>query len=111
MLKRLQDARKADSGFTLIELLIVIVVLGILAGIVVFGVGTFRGDSQEAACKADVKTVAVASDAWNAKNNTIPSVAQLVASKYLKSTPSTSGLAIDASGVVSATCGSTTYTQ
>jgi prepilin-type N-terminal cleavage/methylation domain-containing protein len=43
MLKqRLREARIADKGFTLIELLIVIVVLGILAGIVVFGVATFR---------------------------------------------------------------------
>ncbi len=46
-----------DGGFTLIELLIVIVVLGILAGIVVFGVGTFRADAKTAACKADKKTV------------------------------------------------------
>ena len=44
MLQRIKQARETESGFTLIELLIVIVVLGILAGIVVFGVGTFRAD-------------------------------------------------------------------
>ena len=46
MLQRIKQARETESGFTLIELLIVIVVLGILAGIVVFGVGTFRADSR-----------------------------------------------------------------
>jgi prepilin-type N-terminal cleavage/methylation domain-containing protein len=67
-MSRIRQARELrDEGFTLIELLIVIVVLGILAGIVVFGVGTFRTDSQTAACKADLKTVSVAADAWNAK--------------------------------------------
>ena len=55
----LRDVRKNEGGFTLIELLIVIVVLGILAGIVVFGVGTFRQDATAAACKADAKSVSV----------------------------------------------------
>ena len=48
-LQALREARKnGESGFTLIELLIVIIVLGILAGIVVFGVGTFRADATRA---------------------------------------------------------------
>ena len=41
-----RQVRKDEGGFTLIELLIVIVVLGVLAGIVVFGVGTFRQDAD-----------------------------------------------------------------
>ena len=68
----IRDARSTDEGFTLIELLIVIVVLGVLSGITVFGVATFKGDSETAACKADVKTVNVASDAYNAKTGLIP---------------------------------------
>ncbi len=71
MIKRLQDrletARNNDNGFTLIELLIVIVVLGILAGIVVLGLGTFRADSQLAACRADLKQVQTAVDAFVAR--------------------------------------------
>src|SRR3954471_13957297 len=59
-----RDARRNEAGFTLIELLIVIVVLGILAGIVVFGVGTFRQDATTAAHNADCKTVSVASEAF-----------------------------------------------
>ena len=79
---------REDKGFTLIELLIVIVVLGILSGVVVFGVGTFRADSQVAACKANLKTVSIASDAYNAKTGLVAAdVAFLVTNKYLKSAP------------------------
>jgi prepilin-type N-terminal cleavage/methylation domain-containing protein len=50
-IRKVQNDRQ--GGFTLIELLIVIVVLGILAGIVVLGLGSFRQDATTAACKAD----------------------------------------------------------
>ena len=99
MLHRLRKTQEErEGGFTLIELLIVIVVLGILAGIVVFGVGTFREDSQLAACKADLKTVSVAQDAYNAKNgNPAPDVATLVTAGLLKTAPlAVSGISIDA---------------
>jgi general secretion pathway protein G len=62
-----RQARRNEDGFTLIELLIVIVVLGVLAGIVVFGVGTFRADSVAAAKAADCKSVEVAAEAFNEK--------------------------------------------
>ncbi len=62
-IRKVQNERHED-GFTLIELLIVIVVLGILAGIVVLGLGTFRHDANTAACKADMKQVEIASDAF-----------------------------------------------
>ena len=95
-IRNLKDAREA--GFTLIELLIVIVVLGVLAGIVVFGVAQFKSDSEAAACKADVKTVSVAADAWRAKpgNTGNPTVADLVTGGYLKATPTTTGITISA---------------
>ncbi|HST66045.1 MAG TPA: prepilin-type N-terminal cleavage/methylation domain-containing protein [Mycobacteriales bacterium] len=85
-----QRLRKGgDQGFTLVELLIVIVVLGILSGIVLFGVARFRSDANNAACKADVATVSVAADAYDAATGNYPSdVATLVTGQYLKSTPS-----------------------
>lgn len=87
-IEALREARKnGESGFTLIEMLIVIIVLGILAGIVVFGVGTFRQDALAAAKCADVKTVSVASDGYFAKNGAYTDVAGLVTAGYLKSDP------------------------
>ena len=68
MLQRLRAARQNDKGFTLVELLIVIVILGVLAGIVVFAVNGITDRGEVAACKADVKTVQVASEAYNAKS-------------------------------------------
>ena len=98
-----RQVRKDEGGFTLIELLIVIVVLGVLAGIVVFGVGTFKADSEAAAKKADCKSVEVAMEAWNAKNGTYPGgVAELVTAKYLKAAPAANvGATISTAGVIS----------
>jgi prepilin-type N-terminal cleavage/methylation domain-containing protein len=70
MLERLRKTRQDESGFTLIELLIVIVILGVLAGIVVFAVNGITDKGNVAACKSDVKTYEVASEAFYAKNTT-----------------------------------------
>ena len=101
---QLRKARKDEGGFTLIELLIVIVVLGVLAGIVVFGVGTFKKDSEDAAKAASCKTVAVAAEAWSAKNGTPAApypadAAALVTAGYLKAPlPAGIGGSFDATG-------------
>jgi general secretion pathway protein G len=68
MLEQLRKARQEESGFTLIELLIVIVILGVLAGIVVFAVGGITDRGNVAACKSDLKTYEVASEAYYAKS-------------------------------------------
>jgi prepilin-type N-terminal cleavage/methylation domain-containing protein len=71
MLERLRKARQDESGFTLIELLIVIVILGVLAGIVVFAVKGITDKGNLAACKSDVKTYEVASEAYYAKSTAL----------------------------------------
>src|SRR4051812_12540500 len=65
MYERFRAASKSsdDSGFTLIELLIVIIILGVLAGIVVFAVGGITDRGAKSACKADIKNVEIASEA------------------------------------------------
>jgi len=69
----MQHHRKAkDEGFTLIELLIVIIILGILAAIVVFAVGSTRSDSIKATCKTDVKSIQLAAEAYKTKNGAYP---------------------------------------
>ena len=88
MLQRLRAARASQSGFTLIELLIVIVILGVLAGIVVFAVSAFNNDGVAAACKSDVKNVEVASEAFYAKTGGWAATPQALAdANYLKQAP------------------------
>ena len=93
--QRISDIRKNDKGFTLIELLIVIVILGVLAGIVVFAVAAFNNDGVQAACRSDVKNVEIAEEAYFAKTGNHPagvdSDAKILALKtagYLKAVPS-----------------------
>jgi prepilin-type N-terminal cleavage/methylation domain-containing protein len=81
-----------EGGFTLVELLVVIVILGVLAGIVVFAVGGISGNSTKAACNSDVATVQTASDAYFAQNNAYTTVALLASGTpaYLRSVPTLS---------------------
>lgn len=106
MLEKLKAAREDESGFSLIELLIVIVVLGILAGIVMFGVANFRSDATKSACQAEVKTVKVASTAYMAKTGAAAAnIAALVTAGYLEATPTyNANITLNADGSVSNTC-------
>lgn len=91
MLQRVRKIRVVDAGFTLIELLIVVVILGVLAGIVVFAVSAFNNDGVTAACRSDVKNVEIASEAYYAKGTGpgwAPNIGALVSANYLKEPPS-----------------------
>ena len=102
---------KEDQGFTLIELLIVIIILGILAAIVIFGVSTFRRDAAKRACETDVKQVKVAVQAYRAKTGSYPSggapgQAQLAGPDlYLETWPTATEYTVNlgASGAVTST--------
>jgi general secretion pathway protein G len=89
-LEALRKARKGEGGFTLIELLIVIVILGVLAGIVVFSVRgiTDRGDT--AACKSNLKATEVAVEAYYAKTGGNPATTAALVPGYLKTDPGAS---------------------
>ena len=82
---RIQAARENESGFTLIELLIVIVILGVLAGIVVFSVSGITSRGKTEACKSTVATVQTAGEAYYAKNGSYAaSTAILTTSGFLQ---------------------------
>ena len=80
--------KKQDEGFTLIELLIVIVILGILAAVVVFAVGGITDEGQTSSCKAELKTVEVAVEAYRAQEGTYATaIANLSGGEFLRSEP------------------------
>jgi general secretion pathway protein G len=79
-----------EQGFTLVELLIVIVILGILAGIVVFAVGNLTSNAKTNACATEKSTLVTAAEAYKAQNTagTYAANAQaLVTAGILKSLP------------------------
>jgi general secretion pathway protein G len=83
---------RGEGGFTLVELLVVIVILGILAAVAVFAVGGVTDKGRQSACKADVASVAAASEAYFVPNaGYAPNMAALVTAKYLRSLPQAGG--------------------
>jgi prepilin-type N-terminal cleavage/methylation domain-containing protein len=98
VLQRLRELRENnDGGFTLIELLVTVIILGVLAGIVVFSVSKFNDDGKAAACKADAKNVEIAAEAHYAKSNPhawAADINALVTAGYLKEAPSSSDYTI-----------------
>jgi prepilin-type N-terminal cleavage/methylation domain-containing protein len=69
MMNRLHTLKR-EEGFTLIELMIVMVVLGILAGIVLFAVGAFDSAAEESVTTANNKICATAKAAAEATKTT-----------------------------------------
>jgi general secretion pathway protein G len=97
MHRAMQRARE-EAAFTLIELMIVIVILGVLAGIVIFAVGGITNTGNLAACKSDVKTVSVAVEAYLAKNGAYPAnldpVLTSAPDRFLRAQPGLAGSAL-----------------
>jgi prepilin-type N-terminal cleavage/methylation domain-containing protein len=63
---------RTQSGFTLIELLLVIVILGILAGIATFAIGSSREDAESTACRTDFRSISLSAEAVNTRTGTYP---------------------------------------
>ena len=77
-----------DQGFTLVELLIVVVILGILATVTVFGVRGITDKGQESACDTDMRVMETAVETWYADQSTAttgdPTEAGLVTAKFIR---------------------------
>ena len=76
-----------EQGFTLVELLIVIVILGILAGIVVFAVGNLTQNAKTNACATEKATLQTADEAYKAQNGSYTDGPGLVTAGLLKAAP------------------------
>jgi general secretion pathway protein G len=96
------EETKQDKGFTLVELLIVIVILGILATVTVFAVTGITDKGKTSACKADLKTIQTAEEAYSANHGNYTSLQQdLVDDGLLHDTAATmSVVAVDGHGVI-----------
>ena len=65
-----QRVDTADRGFSLVELLVIIVILGILATIVAFGVGGIRAEAADSTCNADERILWTAAESYFNQNET-----------------------------------------
>jgi general secretion pathway protein G len=72
LLRSWRTDEELELGFTLIELLIVIVIVGILAGIVVFAVQSITSSGVGSSCSTDWKTVQTALEAYRAQMGGYP---------------------------------------
>ena len=76
---------RGQGGFTLIELLVVIAILGILAGVVVFAVGSIRENAAKNACKTEKSTFETAADAASIEpGDNIASYLKTTSGKYFQ---------------------------
>ena len=111
MLKQLrstEDQNIIERGFTLVELLIVIVILGILAGIVVFAVGNLTSNAKTNACSTEKSTIVAALEAYKAQNGSYPTSMTTLTSgsgALLKSTPADYNIDASGNGTVTAISG------
>jgi prepilin-type N-terminal cleavage/methylation domain-containing protein len=111
MLEKLRAARGHEDGFTLIELLIVVVILGVLAAVAVFGVQAFNNEGKAAACDTDWKSVETANEALYAKTGAYAADTLELKNKFfLKEEPSTTnGYTISIVGGVVKAAGACTH--
>jgi len=86
---------KSQSGFTLIELLIVVLIIGVLAGIAVPRVAGYSNAAKKRACQANMKQIATALEAYYIDHGRYPDdddeLKNALEGTYLKALPKCPG--------------------
>jgi type IV pilus assembly protein PilA len=72
-------ALRRSSGFTLVELLVVVVIIGVLIAIAIPLYLRYRQSAHDASTKADIHTIILEEQKYNANHGTFGTTAQLVA--------------------------------
>ena len=60
------------GGITLIQVLIIVIVLGLLAGIVVYAIGDTRSNALKSAGRTTLKSVELSAEAYHTRNDAYP---------------------------------------
>jgi general secretion pathway protein G len=100
-MSRAAEPRRTTIGFTLVEVLIVMVILGILAGIVVFAVGNLTSNARSTGCSAEKTALSTALEEYKSQSGSYPAaMSDLTAGPgaLLRSAPA--GYDFDASGTI-----------
>ena len=71
-MKKKHECRDLRSGFTLIEIMLVVVIIGILAGVAAVQFGGKVGKSQENAAKASLQAIGMALSLYELDNGAYP---------------------------------------
>lgn len=72
VLNKLKDVRKKERGFTIVELLIVIVVIGILAGITIVAYSGITAKANATKAQTNAAALQKVLEAYNADNASYP---------------------------------------
>lgn len=82
------------KGFTLIELLIVVAIIGLLASVVLVGLGGFRARGRDARRIADLRETQNALELYYTKNNAYPAISGADSWTSLKTSLTGAGIGV-----------------